>query len=395
MTLRLVTFTTLYPNAAMPTHGVFVETRLRHLIAHEDVSSVVIAPVPVFPSRHRRFGRWARFAAAPSHEIRHGIQVQHPRYLAIPRIGQNLAPALLYGAASRALARLIRDGYRPDLIDAHYLYPDGVAAVWLGRRFRLPVVLTARGSDVSEWPDFRLPGRLIRQAVGNADALIAVSGAIGQGLLGLGADPATITVLRNGVDAEIFRPQDRQEARSRLGLLRPAVVSVGHLIERKGHHRVIEAVSMFPDLDLIIVGEGPERERLGQLAMRLGSADRVRFAGPQPQSNLPSYYSAADALILASSREGWANVLLEAMACGTPVVASPIWGNPEVVREPAAGIIADENTPQAIAASLRTLRARPPEREATRAYALRHGWREISAGQKAVFDRILQRRQNR
>lgn len=389
MTLRLVTFTTLYPNAAMPNHGVFVETRLRHLIAHEDVSSIVIAPVPFFPSQNPRFGRWSRFAAIPGRETRYGIDVRHPRYLAIPWIGQAVSPALLFAAASRALRRLIAGGYQPGAIDAHYLYPDGVAAVWLGRQFKLPVILTARGSDVSEWPGLALPGKLIRRTLQEADALIAVSGALERGMVALGADPARITVLRNGVDAETFRLQNRIDARAALGLTRPAIISVGHLIERKGHHRVIEALSMLPDLDLMIVGEGPERARLTALTGRLGLADRVRFTGALPQAELSLYYSAAEALVLASSREGWANVLLEAMACGTPVVASPIWGNPEVVRERAAGLVSAENTPAAIADSLRDLLAKPPSREATRLYAERHGWREISAGQLAIFEDVI------
>lgn len=389
MTLRLLTFTTLYPNAAMPNHGVFVETRLRHLVAHEDVSSIVIAPVPFFPSKNPRLGRWARLAAAPAHETRHGIDIRHPRHLAIPKVGQAVAPALLFAGAARTLGRLISNGYRPDAIDAHYLYPDGVAAIWLGRRFKLPVVLTARGSDVSEWPHLAIPGKLIRRALREADALIAVSAALERGMISLGADPARITVLRNGVDAEIFRPHDRAEARATLGLGRRTIISVGHLIERKGHHRVIETLTLMPELDLMIVGEGPERGRLMALAERLGLADRVSFVGAKPQAELSLYYSAADALVLASSREGWANVLLEAMACGTPVVASPIWGNPEVVRERSAGLVAAENTPAAIADALRDLLADPPSREATRLYAEGHGWREISAGQRAIFARVI------
>jgi teichuronic acid biosynthesis glycosyltransferase TuaC len=389
MTLRLVTFTTLYPNAAMPNHGIFVETRLRHLIAHENIVSIVIAPVPFFPSQNSHFGRWARLAAAPACETRHRINVRHPRYLAVPWIGQAVSPALLYGAASRTLARLIADGYQPDAIDAHYLYPDGVAAVWLGRRFKLPVVVTARGSDVSEWPGLALPGKLIRRTLREANALIAVSGALEQGMIALGANPACVTVLRNGVDSEGFRPHNREDARSTLGLVRPTIISVGHLIERKGHDRVIEALALLPDLGLMIVGEGPERAKLVALAARLGVTDRVWFTGALPQAELPLYYSAAEALVLASSREGWANVLLEAMACGTPVIASPIWGNPEVVRERAAGLVCRENTPAAIADSLRDLLAAPPARAATRAYAERHGWREISAGQLAVFKQAI------
>ncbi len=163
--------------------------------------------------------------------------------------------------------------------------------------------------------------------------------------MALGAPDDKVTVLRNGVDLTQFRPVDRAAARAALGLTRPTLLSVGHLIERKGHHRVIEAMTRLPEFELLIVGEGPEHGRLAALIERLGLAERVRLLGARPHAELPSLYGAADILVLASTREGWANVLLEAMACGTPVVASNIWGNPEVVRDAAAGVIADDEYP--------------------------------------------------
>lgn len=390
--LRLLTFSTLYPNDAAPNHGIFVETRLRHLVRHQPVTSMVVAPVPFFPFRAPLFGTWARHARAPHREERHGLVVHHPRYLVIPRLGMSVAPFLLYQAAARALGLLLAEGHRFDAIDAHYVYPDGVAALWLGRSFNLPVVVTARGSDVTACPDYAVPRRLILRTIAEAGALVAVSEALKYRLIELGGEPGRITVLRNGVDAALFRPLPRAEARARLGLVRPALVSVGHLIERKGHHRVIAAMSALRELDLLIVGEGPERARLSALVGRLGLGGRVRFAGAVRQSELPLYYSAAEALVLASSREGWANVLLEAMACGTPVVASNVWGNPEVVMSRDAGRITTTNTPEAIALAVRDLLGAPPSRAATRAYAERFGWEATSAGQVAVFEAALRRR---
>ena len=119
---------TLYPNAAAPNHGVFVENRLRHLVDTGDASATVVAPVPYFPSRAPIFGAWARHAAAPRQETRNGINVYHPRYLAIPRVGMNVSPWLLYRSALPILQRLLSDGLQVNAIDAHYLYPDGVAA---------------------------------------------------------------------------------------------------------------------------------------------------------------------------------------------------------------------------------------------------------------------------
>jgi teichuronic acid biosynthesis glycosyltransferase TuaC len=390
--IRLLTFSTLFPSAVRPNHGVFVENRLRHLLASEAATSMVLAPVPWFPSRSARFGDWALNAQAPDAEIRHGTEVRHPRYPVIPKAGMSVAPWLLYRAMLPVIGRLLAEGHRFDLIDAHYLYPDGVAAVWIGRRFSLPVVVTARGTDVNLIPRYAVPRRLIQGAIRGASALVAVSAALKQVLVDLGAPEEKVTVLRNGVDTDLFSPpNDRSAARAAIGLTRRTLISVGGLITRKGHDRTIEAMRQLPEFELIIVGEGPERERLSALIARHGLGERVRLLGPQPHGMLPALYGAADASVLASSREGWANVLLESMACGTPVVASAIWGNPEVVQDPASGLLYQPNTPDGIAGGVRRLFDAMPERSATRAYAEGLGWDETTAGQLALFHRMLGR----
>lgn len=358
-------------------------------MSDQPVQSTVVAPVPYFPFRSATFGAWSRHARAPRFEMRNGLAVHHPRYLAIPRVGMTSAPALLYHAALGTVRRLLSRGLKIDAIDAHYVYPDGVAAVWLGRRLGLPVVVTARGSDVTLYPDYAIPRWLIRRTIAKVDQLVAVSEALKRTLVSLGASQDRVTVLRNGVDPALFRPLPRDEARAKLQLQRRMIVSVGHLIERKGHHRVIAALSALPDVALVIVGEGPEHGRLQALAERLRVAERVHFAGAVRQAELPLYYSAAEALVLASSREGWANVLLEAMACGTPAIASNAGGNSEVVRTREAGRIVFENTPEAIADAVRDVLDAPPERAATRAYAEQFGWEAVSAGQMGVFEAAI------
>ena len=139
---------------------------------------------------------------------------------------------------------------------------------------------------------------------------------------------------------------------------------------------------------MLIAGEGPERGALLALAARLGVAERVRLLGAVPHADLAQIYGAADLSVLSSEREGWANVLLESMACGTPVVASPIAGNDEVVQGPPAGLIANARTPAAIAQAVRTLYGNLPARAETTAYAARFGWDETSAGQMALFARV-------
>ncbi|HEX4365325.1 MAG TPA: glycosyltransferase family 4 protein [Rhodopila sp.] len=388
--VRLLTFSTLFPHAARPNHGIFVENRLRHLLASHQAASTVLAPVPWFPSASARFGDWALNARAPATETRHGIEIRHPRYPVLPKVGMSAAPWLLYRAMLPQIARLLAEGRRFDAIDAHYVYPDGVAAVWLGRRFGLPVVITARGTDVNLIPRYHVPRRLIQSAIRDASALIAVSAALKKALVDLGAPPGKVTVLRNGVETDLFRPPpDRPAIRAALGLTGLTLISVGGLIERKGHHRTIEAMRQLPGYTLLIAGEGPERDRLSGLIATHGLGDRVRLLGPRPHRDLPALYGAADASVLASSREGWANVLLESMACGTPVVASDIWGNPEVVRAPAAGVIYQPNTPDGIAAGVRQLFAALPDRSATRAYAEPFSWDDTTEGQLALFRQVI------
>ncbi len=387
--VHLLTFTTLFPNSEQPNHGVFVRNRLRHLLASGAALAEVVAPVPYFPSGAPMFGHWGRLARVARRDESHGLTVHHPRYPVIPRVGMSLAPALLYAATLPVLRRLLDRGVRVDAIDAHYLYPDGVAAVWLGQKLGLPVVVTARGTDVNLIPTYAVPRRLIQRATAGAAALVAVSAALKTALTDLGVPAEKVTVLRNGVDVTLFHPPaDRHAARAALGLTGPTIISVGGLVERKGHHLAIEALRVLPDWTLLIVGEGPERPRLLALIDRLGLHGRARLLGPRPHADLPALYGAADVLVLASSREGWANVLLESMACGTPVVATNIWGNPEVVQTRDAGLIVERTAP-AIAEGVRRLAAAPPPRAATRAYAEGFSWDETTAGQLALFRRVI------
>lgn len=387
--MRLLTYSTLYPNAAQPNHGVFVENRLRHLIAGGAVESRVVAPVPWFPSAAAGFGRYADYAAAPRRECRNGLPVEHPRYPVIPKIGMTVAPGLLYRFSRPALARQRRDGYDFQIIDAHYFYPDGVAAVLLGRYFGRPVVITARGTDLSLIPDYALPRRMILWAAAQAAGIVAVCQALKDRLIELGVDGARVTVLRNGVDLDLFRSVDPVAARQALGLNRRTLLSVGALIPRKSNEIVIQALPSLPDVDLLLAGDGPERESLARLAGALGVADRVRFLGPVAHADLPRIYAAADALVLASSREGWANVLLEAMACGTPVIASNVWGTPEVVAARAAGVLMPERTPAGLRAAFDDLFGNPPARAETRAYAERFDWAATTRGQLALFGDVI------
>ena len=389
--IRIITFTTLYPNSAQPNHGIFVENRLRHLVATGQVASRVVAPVGWVPFDWPILGRHALMARVPPREARFGLPVLHPRFLVVAKVGMQLAPTLLYAGALRTLRHLqVEQDF--DLIDAHYFYPDGVAAAMFGRALGKPVVITGRGTDLNLIPQYRLPRRMIQEAIRRAAHMIAVSDALKTALVNLGAAPDAVTTVRNGVDLQVFHPGGRDEARRRLGLSGPTLISVGHLIERKAHDLVIAAMPMLPEFALLIVGEGPERSTLDAQIKQLGLESRARLVGAVPHETLRDYYVAADALVLASSREGWPNVLLEAMACGTPAIASDVWGNPEVVATPDAGRLMAERTAAGVAEAVRSLFAQLPDRSATRRYAERHSWESTSATQLKIFDQVLAER---
>lgn len=386
--MNILTFTTLFPNKAQPNNGIFVETRLRHLLASGKVNSRVIAPVPWFPLRHGRFGRYAAFAKAPHADQRFGVEVLHPRYPVIPKVGMTLAPFLLAHAVKPVIGRLLDEGYDFDVIDAHYFYPDGVAAAMLGKYFNKPVVITARGTDISVIPRYRLPRKMIRWAVERSACVITVCEALKVALIKIGADERRVVTLRNGVDLQLFHPIERESARKALGLNCFTLISVGNLVPHKGHDLAIGALTTLPDVRLLIAGSGPEKASLKALAERLGVAERVIFLGTLTQEQLRTYYGASDALVLASSREGWANVLLESMACGTPVVASHVWGTPEVVASPAAGILMPERSYKGVSESVSALRAKYPSRIETRRYAEQFSWDATTSGQIDVFRRL-------
>lgn len=387
--MKLLTFSTLFPNEQRPNHGIFVETRLRYLLASKKVESRVVAPVPWFPSSHPRFGTYAAYNQVPASEQRFGIDVLHPRYPVMPKVGMTVAPLLLANALKPAIRRIIDDGYDFDAIDAHYFYPDGVAAVMLGQHFRKPVVITARGTDINLIPQYRIPRKMILWAASKAQGMITVCQALKDEMVGLGIAAERITPLRNGVNLELFVPGDRAAMRRELGFDGFILLSVGHLEERKAHDLPIKALPLLPGAKLLIAGRGPERQKLEALAVELGVADRVTFLGVLSQQQLRTYYGAADALVLASSREGWANVLLESMACGTPVVASNVWGTPEVVAAPEAGVLMAERTAAALADAVTALRASYPAHEATRKYAEKFSWDDTTQGQIRLFEKVI------
>lgn len=390
--IRTLLFSTLYPSAVRPVHGIFVETRLRELLKSGEVETKVVAPVPWFPLTGEHFGDYGKFAATPHFEQRNGVDVFHPRYFLLPKMGMNSAPYALARGALPTIRKLIRDGFDFDLIDAHYYYPDGVAAGFIAKALKKPFIVTARGTDINVIPDYPVPRQLILDTAQAAAASIGVSRALIDKLAGLGAAREKLDVFRNGVDLQRFELLPRDKARQHIGIGASSedylMLSVGNLVELKGHHLAIEALAKMPKgTRLAIIGKGSERARLESLSRQLGVADRVHFAGLVLPDQLKWWYSAADVLVLCSSREGWPNVLLEAMACGTPVVATNVGGVAEMLAME-VGILLPSRSSEALTFALEHLCAARPDRQQVRHHAEQFAWDETSRAQLQLFKRI-------
>lgn len=389
--LKVLLLSSLFPSDARPRHGIFVETRMQHLRADCPADVRVIAPVPWFPFRARCFGRYADFAATPRQAVRGSVPVSYPRYVMLPRLGVSFQPDSMALAAERALARLVRSGWVPDLIDAHYFYPDGVAAALIGERLGLPVVVTARGSDIHLLAGLPGPAARIHWAAQRAAAVVAVSTRLRDALVQLGADPERVSVLRNGVDTGRFPALERMHARRQLELPPdgPLAACVGNLVPEKGQALAIEALHRLPGWRLLVVGDGPLRGELESLGRRIGVADRVIFRKTMPQAALHQAYSAADVLVLPSHREGWPNVVLEALACGTPVVATDVGAVRDMLTGDAFGRVLSRRDPGDLANQLAQVVRSGLSRDTLRAHAAGFDWKRVSLGQWQVFQRAV------
>jgi glycosyltransferase involved in cell wall biosynthesis len=287
--------------------------------------------------------------------------------------------------------RAIHRRWRIDCLDAHYVYPDGFAAILLGKYLRIPVIVSARGSDINLLSKFQLIRRMIRWTLEHSAAVIAVSEALKDAMIGLGADGDRIHVVPNGVDATRFQPIISSEARRNLSLPSNGaiLVSVGSLIPSKGHELVLRALARLKNKEarpqLYILGEGPHRDSLEELAKQLGIQETVHFAGTRPNEELPSWFSAATVSCLASTREGWPNVVTESLACGTPVVATRVGGIPEILHSEDLGIIVDQ-TIDSVAGGLERALRKNWNRSAISSQTRKRTWHEVAI----EVERIIQ-----
>ena len=373
LNLRVLTLSTLFPDASRPNFGIFVERQTRELAARAGVSLTVVAPVGVPPWPLASLGRYRALNALPLQEEWRGLDVHRPRFPILPAIGGRFHPGSIVRSVLPLVRRLhAQDAF--DVIDASFFYPDGPAAMHIAKGLGIPFSIKARGADIHHWGQKRATAPMIRAAAGVASGLLAVSRAIRDDMIALGMDGEKIRVHYTGIDLDRFVPaNDRAAAKEALGLSGPIVISVGALITRKGQALLIRALADLPGVTLLLAGAGPEMAEYQKLAKALGVMERVRFLGSVPHDQLPGLLAAADVMALPSASEGLANAWVEALACGTPIVISDTGGARELIDSGQAGRIVPRD-PAAIAKAIRALLNDPPDPQAVRQSALRFTW---------------------
>jgi teichuronic acid biosynthesis glycosyltransferase TuaC len=392
---RILVFSSLYPSQVRPVAGVFIRERMSKVAEHCPL--LVVSPVPWFPLQGliRRF--YPNYRPQPaSREEQNGIQVLYPKFLSLPAVGRSL-DGFFMAVCCLPLLFNLRRHTAFNLIDAHFTYPDGYAATLLGGWLKLPVCITLRGTEA---PLLKTNRRgLLLKALRKATKVFSVSAALKQLVVDAGAEAEKIQVVGNGIDIQKFFPIDKLTARRQFGIAEhaPVLISVGGLVDRKGFHRVLEIMpqllAKYPDLVYLIVGgaspEGDIRERLERQVAELGLAAHVRFLGSMAAKDLHQPLSAADVFVLATANEGWANVFLEAMACGLPVISTDVGGNREVVCAEHLGAIVPFGEPQALSAALDAALQRDWDRQAILRYAAENSWDTRTVVLLAEFRRLV------
>ena len=381
MTGQILTFTNLFPSAVRPDHGRFVQDRMQRVAVAAGLDWQVVCPVPRVPWLLRRRADRA-LAAMPPRELVDGVPVHNVHYLHLPGMSRARQAARVARACMPVVRELSRG--RPTVLDAHYLYPDGVAALHIARALQLPCVVTARGSDVNVLAEIPVIREQVRSTMHDAARLFAVSSALSGRFADVLGNGSRVETVRNGVDLELYRPGDRAAARRALGLPgdRQVVLGVGRLVEGKGfHHAAAALAGLGGDAVLALVGDGPERERIAGLL----APQRLCLLGARPRDQVILAYQASDLLVLPTYREGWPNVVTEALACGLSVVASAVGGIPEILADDRVGALVPPGDTEALQVALQRFLAAPPDPRLARALAEGYSWDDTVQRLSALF----------
>lgn len=338
-----------FPNCAEPNRGVFSLQIVKELAAFADVQ--VIAPVPSLgPFNFINFiKRYRTDFEIPYCETIDGLKVYHPKYFAMPGMGFTHAFSLFHSLQS--LIEDIHSRWHINAVNCHWVFPDGVAIQKICNKLNIPVMLTPLGTDLNSFIEYRLRKKAIVNALVNSDKVSVLCTPMYERCVSLGMDKSKLQIIPNGVDVEKFTVKDRALCRSELTIDQNSkvILFVGSLVPVKGVDTLLKAFAAMTALrpeasiKLYIVGSGYLESDLKRLASELRITNDVVFVGRVPHNELPVWMNAADCLCLPSLSEGHPNVVMEALACGIPVVASAVGAIPDFVTDKTGYLIVPKN----------------------------------------------------
>lgn len=393
--MHILTFTTLFPNELHPNLGIFVRSRMEAYKKRYGPEWTVVAPVPYFPKiPFRSSGKYHKLARVPLLETSRGYSVHHPRYLIAPKIGMRWYGHSLAIGAIKTIER-IHLQKNIDLIDAHYVYPDGFAASIVANRLKIPLTISARGSDLVVYRN--IPSILDRlsYAIRSCDSFIGVSKQLSEIARDLAPEQRFNYTIRNGIDLERFSLKDRTNARRILNieLDKKVFLSVGNLVPLKGFDLLIRAIAAIKDKEasLYILGTGPLGQSLSRLSMQLGVAEQIHLMGHIPNEELQTWYAAADYFIMASQSEGSPNAVCEALGMGLPIIGTDIPSIREIVVSDALGIVAEERTEAGLAKCMQLALEKTWDKDTILSVGRSRSWDHVADELHQVFINSLQR----
>lgn len=392
--MRILILSSVFPNQAKPSFGIFVKNRARRVARYGEV--VVVAPIAWFP-----FNYWIRGvngAVIPFEENQEGLKVYHPRFLCIPALGKCFDGLLYFLSIVFFICRL-RKKFAFDVIDAHFSFPDGVGAGLLSKMFRTPLFVTMRGTHDIRHAGYPLRKAQIQSALKGADGVICVSESLKKFAQDLGVAGERLRVIPNGIDENEFFPGDRLEARQKLGLPADATIllAVGAFIEGKGHLRLIEILpellEKFPRLLLVALGDQSVDpyyfNSVKELIRRKNIEQKVLLVAVQDHSKIRLWMNAANLFCLATRSEGRCNAILEALACGLPVVTTDVGGNCELIEDGSDGVLVSFWDAKAFSAALCRGLTEVWNCQAISQRARRVTWEQTTREIIAEFERVV------
>ncbi len=393
--MRVLSISTLFPNPVRPSFGIFVGNQMHAVAARRDVVLTMISPIgiPPWPLSLRK--PYRSLAQIPDVGDVIGMHVHYPKFTLIPKVGGDSNPRRIVPAILPLVRKLHAE--KPfDLVDAQFFFPDGPAAAVVARELGLPLTIKSRGADIHYWSKRPAALKQMLEAARQANGLLAVSEALKQDMIALGMPQERIHVHYTGLDRDRFRPTERGAARALVSALPDLhvwskgrlVVTPGALIPRKGQSLAIEALAHLPDVHLALAGVGEDESNLRAQTASLGLTDRVQFLGQVSHDVLPQLLCAADVVVLPSASEGLANVWVESLACGTPIIIPDVGGAREIVRDRTAGRLVARD-PVSIARAIEDILDDPPSQEEVAANAAQFSWSVNAENLVRFWEQVL------